>query len=135
MTTDNTDKIKILGTLQKLFARTKSNQVEEARTSAVLAIQMMEKYGLMPANTTLTDAELAQLFELGKAEGRYEYLAEIGRRGGYARKRNLSRDDLADIASMGGHARTMKLTAQQRRKIAIKAGKASGAARAARKGT
>ena len=43
---------------------------------------------------------------LSKAER--ELMAKIGRRGGKARKRNLTREQLAEIGRMGGKARQAK---------------------------
>lgn len=130
MAQDNTDdKTRALDKIRALIARTKSSSEEEARTSAMLAIQMMEKYGLMPDNTTLTTDELERLVIVSRAEGALEYLREIGSRGGRTRRQRLSKDERADIASLGGYARSSKLTQKERSEIASRAGKASGEAR------
>src|SRR5262249_7612228 len=45
----------------------------------------------------------------------------LGRLGGKARAKNLSRAELSEIASKGGKARAQKLSPVQRREIALKA--------------
>lgn len=59
---------------------------------------------------------------LGKLRAKNGDMAEIGKRGGKTRGKQLSEERKKRIASGGGTARAAKLTPEQRSEIARKAG-------------
>lgn len=90
---------KVAARLAALLARTESSYEDEARTSALLAIQLMKKHGLVPQD----------LLKLASAKR-------------VKRKKPMSPSTFASRGGKkGGHARAAKLTPERRREIAREA--------------
>lgn len=87
----------VLARLAALFARTESPYPEEARTSALLAVQLMRRHGLLPQELVVRLAAMAN-----KPRRKYVSPRDMGVRGG----------------KKGGHARAAALTPERRSEIA-----------------
>ena len=122
------DKTKILERVRKLLALSTSNHLEEARTSALLAAQLMNKHGLLPGEDTareLTEEEIEGFLE----EGKYYHLSDAGRKGGLSRAKKRSAAELTRYGKKGSKARMASMSEAQRKEQARIAGIKSGEAR------
>jgi hypothetical protein len=110
MTHHPDDRQKVLDRIQALLALAESTGFEgEARTSAITALRLMKKHGV--SREDLAKEQLKIL------------LRQNGSRGGRARARALSKEQLSEISQKGVKARQEKLSARARSRIAKKAAK------------
>jgi hypothetical protein len=101
---------KIAARLAALLARTESSFEDEARTSALLAIQLMKKHGLVPQDLLkLISAKKAPRKKPQSAAG---FASRGGKRGGPARAAKLTPERRAEIARNAAQARWTKRTAK-----------------------
>lgn len=98
---------KVLARLAALFARTESTFLEEARTSALLAVQLMRRHGMLPQE--LADKLVAMATKpRRKAMSQRDFARRGGRAGGRARANAMSAEQRSDAARKAAHARWRK---------------------------
>jgi len=97
----------ILARLASLFARTESPFQEEARTSALLAVQLMRRHGLLPEELVKRLAELANK-PRRKAVSHKDFSRRGGAKGGKARAAKLSPARRSEIARDAANKRWRK---------------------------
>lgn len=92
----------IMARLCALIARTESPFEEEARTSALLAVQLMRKCNMLPERLV---ALLAKASAKPRKRGARTTDAQRGARGGHARAKVLSAEERSGIARKAALAR------------------------------
>lgn len=96
----------ILQRLAALIARTESSFEDEARTSALLAIRLMKRVGILPQDLmTLVKAFATRQRKRYRAKPNYAYFAERGQKGGRARAAALTPERRSEIARKAADAR------------------------------
>jgi hypothetical protein len=100
---------KVLTRLASLFARTESPFVEEARTSALLAVQIMRKHGLLPDELVERLSAMANK-KRRRVVSQRDFAKRGGRKGGKARARALSPERRSEIARQAAMARWRGVT-------------------------
>lgn len=96
----------VFGRLAALLARTESPFEEEARTSALLAVQLMKRHGILPANLAAMVKRLeAAAAKTGARITAQHFASRGGRKGGPARAAALTPERRRDIAQKAALAR------------------------------